>query len=117
MKHNHEAILKQVRETLPSDELLGDMSDLFKLFGDSTRMKILYGLLSAELCVCAVAELLHMEQSAVSHQLKKLKQADLVRCRREGRTIVYFLADDHVRSIVAIAFAHLTEKRGRAERT
>ena len=83
--------------------------DLFKVFGDTTRIKILYSLFESELCVCAIAELLSMTQSAISHQLKVLKNAKLVGNRREGKTIIYFLADDHVRSIIGQGYEHLTE--------
>lgn len=110
-KHNHEEILNKVRHELPTDELLCDLADLFKIFGDTTRMKILFSLFESELCVCAIAELLGMAQSAISHQLKVLKNNKLVDCRRAGKTIYYFLADDHVRSIIAQGFDHLIEER------
>ena len=108
--HRHEDILQKVRNDLPTDELLSDLSDLFKLFGDTTRTKILFSLWESEMCVCAIAELLNMEQSAISHQLKKLKEAKLVDSRREGKTAIYYLADDHVKTIVSMGFAHLTEE-------
>lgn len=111
--HNHAEILKKVRHELPTDELLCDLSDLFKIFGDMTRLKILYSLLESEMCVCALAEVLGMTQSAISHQLKILKDAKLVSNRREGKTIFYFLLDDHVRSIVAQGFEHLIEERSK----
>ncbi|MBO5006042.1 MAG: helix-turn-helix transcriptional regulator [Clostridia bacterium] len=110
MLHNHEEILRKVRHDLPTDELLFDLSDLFKIFGDTTRLKILFALFESEMCVCAISELLGMTQSAISHQLKVLKDANLVGNRREGKTIFYFLADDHVRAIVAQGFEHLIEK-------
>ena len=110
MPHNHDAILQKVRQDLPTDELLCDLSDLFKIFGDTTRIKILYALLESEMCVCAIADLLGMTQSAISHQLRILKDADLVGNRREGKTIYYFLSDDHVRTIVAQGFEHLIEE-------
>lgn len=110
MEHDHEAVLRKVREELPQDELICDLADLFKVFGDTTRMKILYSLFESELCVCAIAELLGMAQSAISHQLKVLKNANLVSNRREGKTVYYFLADEHVRTIVAQGFEHLIEK-------
>lgn len=109
--HNHEEILKKVRNELPVDELLCDLSDLFKIFGDMTRAKILFSLFESEMCVCAMAELLGMTQSAISHQLKILKDAKLVGNRREGKTIFYFLLDDHVRTIIAQGFEHLIEER------
>ena len=110
-KHNHDDILNIVRNELPTDELLCDLSDLFKIFGDTTRMKILFSLFESELCVCAIAELLGMAQPAISHQLKVLKTNKLVDCRREGKTVFYFLADGHVRSIIAQGFDHLIEER------
>ncbi len=109
-KHDHSATLAAVRRLMPADALLCDLGDLFKIFGDTTRMKILYSLFESELCVCAIAELLGMEQSAISHQLKILRGAKLVACRREGKTNTYFLADDHVRSIIGQGYEHLTEE-------
>ena len=107
-KHDHTAILQTVRQELPPEELICDLSDLFKVFGDTTRMRILYSLFESELCVCAIAELLGMTQSAISHQLKVLRENKLVASRREGKTIYYFLADDHVRTIIGQGFEHLT---------
>ncbi len=109
--HNHEAILSAVKNELPTEELLCDLADLFKLFGDTTRMRILFSLFESEMCVCAIAELLHMTQSAISHQLKVLKESKLVDCRRDGKTIYYFLADNHVRTIIGQGFDHLIEER------
>ena len=109
-KHDHTAILQTVRQELPPEELICDLSDLFKVFGDTTRMRILYSLFESELCVCAIAELLGMTQSAISHQLKVLRENKLVASRREGKTIYYFLADDHVRTIIGQGFEHLTEQ-------
>ena len=111
MEHNHEKMLDMVRHELPTDELLCDLSDLFRLFGDTTRVKILFSLFESEMCVCAIAELLGMTQSAISHQLKILKDANLVANRREGKTIYYILSDDHVRTIIAKGFEHLIEER------
>ena len=107
--HDHEEILRLVRQELPTDELLCDLADLFKLFGDTTRVKILFALTESEMCVCAIADLLGMTQSAISHQLRILKDANLVGNRREGKTIYYFLSDEHVRTIVAQGFEHLIE--------
>ena len=109
--HDHETILHQVRNDLPTDELLCDLSDLFKIFGDTTRAKIMFALTKSEMCVCAIAELIGMTQPAVSHQLKILKDANLVGNRREGKTIYYFLADEHVTTIIVQGFEHLIEKR------
>jgi len=111
MVHNHEKLLEKVRHDLPTDELLSDLADLFKLFGDSTRVKILFALLESEMCVCAIAELLNMTQSAISHQLKTLRSANLVGNRREGKTVIYFLADEHVYTILGEGFKHLIEER------
>ncbi len=108
-KHNHDDALCSVKSALPSDELLCDLSDLFKVFGDTTRIKILYALSESELCVCAISELLGMTQSAISHQLKVLKINKLVKSRRSGKTIFYSLADDHVRSIIGTGYEHITE--------
>ncbi len=110
MAHDHEAILQKVRQDLPTDELLCDLSDLFKIFGDTTRIKILYALLESEMCVCAIADLLGMTQSAISHQLRVLKQSQLVKFRRDGKTIYYSLDDDHVRTIIGMGIEHLTEE-------
>ena len=108
MDHDH-TILKEVTEKMPTDNFLCDLGDFFKIFGDTTRIKILYSLFESELCVCAIAELLKMEQSAISHQLKILKDAELVNCRREGKTNIYYLADEHVRLIIGQGTDHLME--------
>ena len=110
-KHDHHAILERVERESPGDEMLSDLADLFKIFGDTTRMRILYALSESEMCVCAIAEYLAMTQSAVSHQLKVLKDNHLVHARREGKTIYYALADDHVRTIIGQGYDHLTEER------
>ena len=110
-KHDHKELLEKVMVDLPEDVALTDLADLFKIFGDTTRVKIMYALLEEEMCVCAIAELLGMNQSAISHQLKTLKNANLVGNRREGKTIYYFLSDDHVRSIIAEGYEHIAEER------
>ncbi len=107
--HSHNAMVSEIRGKLPDDEKLSGLADLFKIFGDTTRIRILYSLFESELCVCAIAELLCMTQSATSHQLKVLKDSKLVGNRREGKTIYYFLADDHVRSIIDQGYEHITE--------
>ena len=94
----HQDILQKVQSDLPDDEVLYDLAELFKVFGDSTRIKILYALFEAEMCVCDIADLLGLTQSAISHQLRTLKANKLVRSRREGKTVFYSLADQHVRS-------------------
>ena len=105
----HPDILDRVKPEMPDEERLYDLAELFKVFGDTTRIRILYTLFESEMCVCDIAELLNMTQSAISHQLRILKQAHLVRNRREGKTIYYFLSDDHVRTIIAQGFEHLIE--------
>lgn len=109
MKHEHKELLSNVKEGMPKDDVLIDLSDLFKLFGDSTRIKILYALFESEMCVCAIAELLNMTQSAISHQLKTLRDNHLIDNRRDGKTIYYFLADEHVKTIIGQGYDHLTE--------
>lgn len=111
IKHDHAALIEKVRSESPDLELICDLADLFKIFGDTTRMRILYALWESEMCVCAIAEYLSMEQSAISHQLKVLKDNHLVRARREGKTVYYALADDHVRLILGQGYEHLTEER------
>ena len=105
----HEELLALVREKMPQEEALYDLSELFKVFGDSTRIRILFVLFEAEVCVCDLAAALGMTQSAVSHQLRILKQNKLVKSRREGKTIYYALADDHVKTIINMAKEHLEE--------
>lgn len=107
--HDHSKEINVVKKELPNDSLLCDLGDLFKLFGDTTRIKILYALLESELCVCAICELLGMEQSAISHQLRILKNANLVTSKRSGKMSIYSLADEHVREIIELGFEHLTE--------
>ena len=102
-------LVSGVKAEMPDEELLYDLAELFRIFADSTRIKILYALFEAEMCVCDIAELLGMTQSAISHQLRVLKQAKLVRFRREGKTIYYSLADDHVRTIIGMGLEHLCE--------
>lgn len=105
----HGELLDQLRPGLPEDEKLYDLAELFKMFGDSTRIRILYALFEAEMCVCDIAELLGMTQSAISHQLRLLKQAKLVKNRREGKTVFYALADEHVRTIIYQGMEHIEE--------
>ena len=105
----HEETVKKVTDQMPPDEILYDLAELFKVFGDSTRVKILYALFEAELCVCDIAQLLGLTQTAVSHQLRVLKNAKLVKFRREGKTVFYSLADDHVRRIIGQGMEHVEE--------
>ena len=94
---------------MPDEELLYDLADLFKTFADTTRIRILYVLFEAEMCVCDIAQLLGMTQSAISHQLQVLKKSKLVKYRREGKTVFYSLADDHVRAMLDQGMEHVTE--------
>ena len=107
--HVHEDIVSKVNETMPDDEILYDLAELFKIFGDSTRIKILYVLFESEMCVCDLAQLLGMTQSAISHQLRAMKQSKLVKYRREGKTVFYSLADGHVRTILDQGMEHISE--------
>lgn len=103
----HKEEIKNIH--IPNDEVLYDVAELFKVFGDSTRVRILYVLFEKEVCVCDIAELLKMNQSAISHQLRILKQANLVKNRRDGKTIYYSLKDNHVVTIFKQAFEHVIE--------
>jgi len=103
------ALCERVLKDMPDEESLYDLAELFKVFGDTTRIRILYVLFEAEMCVCDIAEVLNMTQSAISHQLRVLKQARLVRNRREGKQIYYSLADDHVRTIIGQGMDHISE--------
>lgn len=105
----NEDVVSKVLENQPDDEYLYDLADLFKTFGDSTRIKILYALFVGELCVGDLATILQLSQPAISHQLKVLKDAKLVKFRREGKVIFYSLDDDHVRSILSIGMNHIEE--------
>ena len=105
----HRAVVEAVRGKMPGDELLLDLADCFKLFSDSTRLKILYALMEAEMCVCDISVLLGMTKSSVSHQLRVLKQSNLVKYRKAGRVIYYSLADDHVRTICRMGMEHVLE--------
>ncbi len=105
----HTDVLKRIEETMPEETELYDLAELFKVFGDTTRIRILFVLAQAEVCVCDLAEELKMTQSAISHQLRILKQSRLVKGRREGKQIFYSLADEHVRSIIAQGREHIVE--------
>ena len=107
--HVHEDIVAQVNENMPDEEILYDLAELFKIFGDSTRIKILYVLFESEMCVCDIANLLGMTQSAISHQLRALKQSKLVKYRREGKTVFYSLADSHVLTILDPGMEYVAE--------
>ena len=105
----HEDLLRIVEQTMPEETELYDLAELFKVFGDSTRIRILFELSSAEVCVCDLARVLNMTQSAISHQLRILKQNKLVKSRREGKSIFYSLADGHVSTIIAQGRDHIEE--------
>ena len=105
----HEEVVKAVTAKMPDEDELYDLAEIFKVFGDSTRIKILYVLFESEMCVCDIAQLLNMNQSAISHQLKILKQSRLVKSRREGKAVFYSLADGHVRTIINQGLEHIEE--------
>ena len=105
----HKEVVEKVKKTLPEEQTLYDLADLFKAFSDSTRIKILHALFQEELCVCDLAALLDMTQSAISHQLRVLKGNRLVKFRRDGKVIYYSLADDHIKRIFNEGFKHILE--------
>jgi ArsR family transcriptional regulator len=106
----HESVVNQVRDKMPEENTLYDLAELFKVFGDSTRIRILWALDEAEMCVCDIAYLLNMTQSAISHQLRVLKQAKLVKNRRDGKVMFYSLDDEHVKGILNQGLVHNIEK-------
>lgn len=105
----HDSLVKYATDKLPDEETLYDLAELYKIFGDSTRIKILFVLLETEMCVCDIAKTLNMTQSAISHQLRILKQNKLIKNRRDGKTIFYSLADDHVNLILNQGLDHICE--------
>lgn len=105
----HRNLLKIIEEHMPSDEKLFDLSELFKVFGDSTRMKILFILFETEVCTCDLAEVMKISSAAVSHQLKILQRAKLIKNRRDGKAVYYSLADDHVKTIISQGINHIEE--------
>ena len=105
----HEDAVREVLEKMPDEDMLYDLAELFKVFGDSTRIRILYALFERELCVCDIAGILGLSQTAVSHQLRVLKQSKLVKARRDGKIVFYSLDDDHVYSILNKGTEHLAE--------
>ena len=107
--HAREEIVEKVRREMPGEAPLYDLCELFRTFGASPRIRILYVLFEAEMCVCDIAALLGMTQSAISHQLRALKNARLVKARREGKTVFYSLADDHVKTIIDQGLEHVAE--------
>ena len=108
-KTNDLDLVESIEEGMPDEELLYDLADLFKTFGDTTRIKIFYALMEHELCVADLAEAIGATQSAVSHQLRTLKQSRLVRAKRDGKNVMYSLSDDHVHSMLAQGMTHICE--------
>ena len=106
----HEYIIDEVRQVMPQDEMLYDLAELFKVFGDTTRIKILYALFSKEMCVCDIAVLLNMTKSRISHQLKKLKEMNLVKYRKVGKEVFYSLKDEHVKDVFETSLIHIKER-------
>ncbi|MEF9946554.1 MAG: metalloregulator ArsR/SmtB family transcription factor [Lachnospiraceae bacterium] len=107
--HVHEELVQKVNQNMPEEETLYNLAELYKIFGDPTRIKILYVLFESEMCVCDIAQLLNMSMSAISHQLRVLKQGRLVKFRRDGKTVFYSLSDDHVRTIIDQGLEHIGE--------
>ncbi len=108
----HDTIIDMVKKKMPQEEKLYDLAELFKVFGDTTRVKIISALFEAEMCVCDIAELLSMTQSAISHQLRVLRQARLVKHRKEGKVVFYSLDDEHIKTIFNQGLEHILEPRG-----
>ncbi len=108
----HEDAIERARNGMRPDDLICDVAELFKVLGDTTRARIICALMAEELCVCDIATLLSMTSSAISHQLRILKQAHVVRSRRDGKTIYYSLADEHIAEIYGVAFTHVAEEVG-----
>ena len=107
--HIHSDLVDKVNANMPDEDILCDLAELYRVCGDSTRIRILYALFESEMCVCDIAQVLGMSISAISHQLRVLKQARLVKYRREGKTVFYSLSDDHVRSIMDQGIGHVEE--------
>lgn len=107
----HQDIVDKVKGNMPVEENLYDLAELFKVFGDTTRIKILYALYASEMCVCDISVLLNMTQSAISHQLRVLKQAKLVKYRKDGKIVFYSLDDEHIKMIFDQGLLHITEKQ------
>ena len=107
----HEEVVLKVKKGMPAEEGLYDLAELFKIFGDNTRIKILSGLFESEMCVCDIAFLLNMTKSAISHQLRILKQARLVKNRKDGKIVFYSLADEHIKQIFDQGLIHINERK------
>lgn len=110
--HVHENSVERVKKSMPDEDLLYDVAELFKVFGDSTRTRILSALFVQELCVCDIAEILAMSMSAVSHQLRILRQTKIVKSRKSGKEVFYSLDDEHISKIYRMALEHLVESSG-----
>lgn len=106
----HEEVVAEVRTQMPDEETLMNLADLFKVFSESTRVKIVCALLKSEMCVCDIAALLGMTKSAISHQLRALRQTKLVKYRRDGKIVYYSLDDEHVSNIIQQGLSHVCEK-------
>lgn len=107
--HANSEVIERIKNEMPAEEIMYDLAELFKIFGDSTRIKILCVLLEAEMCVSDISALIGVSQSAISHQLRSLKQSKLIKYRRVGKTLLYSLADDHVRTIINNGIEHISE--------
>ena len=107
----HEDKVNEVKEKMLSDDEYLDLSDLFKMFADSTRVRIMHALEKSELCVCDLANLLNMTKSAISHQLQSLRLMNLVKFRKEGQVVYYSLKDEHVKKIIDLGFEHISEDK------
>ena len=107
----HSDVIEKLKTAFPQDELIFELADFYKIFGDTTRVRIIYALDKAELCVCDISALLNMTISAVSHQLKILRDSNLVSTRRDGKVVYYSLADNHVKEIIECGIEHIEEKK------
>lgn len=109
-KEVQEQVVENIKESIPDEAIVQKLAELFKVFGDGTRLKIIYALLQKELCVCDICEIVEMSQSSVSHQLRLLKTTGLVKYRKEGKTVFYSLDDEHVNSIFNVGLSHIKHK-------
>ena len=109
----HQDIVNQVRDKMPQEESLYDLAELFKVFGDSTRIRILWALHESKMCVCDIANSLDMSKSSISHQLSTLRKMGIVKTRREGKEVYYMLDDNHVKEVFEVALEHINHKKGK----
>jgi DNA-binding transcriptional ArsR family regulator len=105
----HDEIVHRVQKVMPDEDIMKELAEFYKVFGDATRIKILYALLESEMCVCDLAALLKMTQSAISHQLRVLKNSRLVKYRKQGKSVIYSLHDDHIKTIINMGVEHIEE--------